>query len=246
MVIRKKKKRNIILKLIVIIILGIICSFILINYFSKNISPFFLTYAEDEVTRFVTLVVNESINDEIINEMDDKNLFEIVRNNDGEIQLVSYNTMNVNILLNNMALIIQENLKLYEVGNINESKLLNGEYNKDLLKQGIVCEIPFGMFLNSSLISNIGPKIPVKFNLLGDVVTNIVTDIKEYGINNALLEVSIEIVVNIRVTLPFISNKITVTSSMPISMKVIQGSIPEFYSGGFQSSFGIINRYKDI
>ena len=68
MVIRKKKKRNIILKLMVIIILGIICSFILINYFSKNISPFFLTYAEDEVTRFVTLVVNESINDEIINE----------------------------------------------------------------------------------------------------------------------------------------------------------------------------------
>ena len=243
MYIRRKKKKNIILKLIVIIIIAVVCSLFIINYFSKNISPFFLNYAEDEVTRFVTLVINDSINEDIIEEIDDNDLFELIRNKDGEIQLVSYNTINVNILLNKISLIIQENLKLYEIG---KSNLDNVNYDDELLKHGIICEIPFGIFLNSSLLSNIGPKIPVKFNLLGDVNTNVVTNIKEYGINNALLEVSIEITVNIRVNLPFISNTITVNNVMPISMKIIQGNIPKYYGGGITSSFGYIKSKEKI
>ena len=241
MKVRKKKKKHIILKLIVIVIIGIICAFFLIRYFSKNISPFFLTYAEDEVRRFANLVINESINNEIIDEFDDNKIFEVVKNSNDEIQLISYNAKNVNILLNNFAMIIQDNLKALEMGEYynleNSSKYLN-EYDSELLNQGIICEIPFGAFLGNSLISNIGPKIPVKFNLLGDVNTDIRTNVKEYGINNALLEVSIEITVNFRVNLPFVSNIITVNNIIPISMKIIQGSIPDFYTGGFTNSYG--------
>lgn len=95
--------------------------------------------------------------------------------------------------------------------------------------------------MDSTLLSNIGPKIPIKFSLIGDVTTNLKTDVKEYGINNALLNVSIEIIVNFRVSLPFTSDKITINNVFPISMKVIQGSIPSYYSGGFENSYGLIN-----
>lgn len=249
MIIKKKKKGNVFLKLIMIIIVGIVCAFILINYFSKNISPFFVAYAEDEITRIITVIVNDSINNEIIESIDDSQIFEIVRNNDGEIQLVSYNAKVVNILLNNFALIVQDNLKLLQNGEIEYLDISNSvlrDYDVNLLDKGIICEIPFGAFSKSSLISNVGPRIPVKFSLLGDVSTNIITDVKEYGINNALLKVSIEIIVNARVNLPFISNKISVVNSMPISMKIIQGSIPNFYTGGFTSSFGVVNDFSGI
>ena len=239
--VRKKKNNHIILKLIVIIIVGIICAFFLIRYFSKNISPFFMTYAEDEVKRFANLVINASINNEMIDEFDDNKIFDVVKNSNDEIQLISYNAKNVNILLNNFAMIIQDNLKALEMGEFNKVENSNKylkEYDSELLNQGIICEIPFGAFLGNSLISNVGPKIPIKFNLLGEVNTNIRTNVKEYGINNALLEVSIEITVNFRVNLPFISNTITVNNVMPISMKIIQGNIPNFYTGGFTSSYG--------
>lgn len=228
-----------------IIIIGIFCAFELIKYFSNNIKPGLIIYANDEVTRLVTLIINDSVNNEMIEELDEDKIFEVVRNNDGEIQLISYNTKNVNILLNSIAVVIQNNLRAIENGDIDFLQLSDSYYNEfdiDLLKEGFICEIPFGVFSNSSMLSNIGPKIPVKITLIGDVQTNLISDVKEYGINNALLEVSIEVIVNFRVNLPFISEKITVSSELPISLKIIQGNIPNFYTGGFQNTFGIINK----
>lgn len=246
MIVRNKKKRsNILLKLLVIIIIGVMCAFLLIRYYSNNISPVFMVYAEDEIRRIISIVVNDSINNEYIDKLDNDNIFEIVRSNNGDIQLVNYNTKNVNSLLNEISLIIQEKLKLLEIGDINKLEISDSvlsNYDINLLKNGIVCEIPFGAFSKSSLISNVGPKIPVKFKLLGDVNTGIDTVIKEYGINNAFLEVYIEVSVNVRVHLPFISDKIVVSDRMPISMKIIQGNIPEYYAGSIRSTFGIVDK----
>ena len=247
--IKKKKKNYIILKLLIIIIVAIICAYFLIKYFSKNISPFFMTYAEDEITRLTTLIINDSVNNDLIEELDEDKIFEIIKNDNNEIQLISYNTKNVNYLLNSIAVIVQNNLKAIEEGNIdflNYQDSYLKEYDNTLLKEGVIVEIPFFSFSKNTLLSNIGPKIPVKFNLIGDVDTKIKTDVKEYGLNNALLQVSIEVFVNFRVNLPFVSDKISVTSELPISIKIIQGIVPDFYSGGFTSSFGYINTFDNI
>lgn len=238
--VKKKKKNHILLKLIVIIIIAIICAFLLIKYFSSKIRPFFIAYAKDEITRITTLVINDSINSDMFDELESKKIFDIEKNNKGEILLINYNTKNVNIWLNSIAIMVQNNLKAIEDGNIDflnlEGSFYN-EYDSNLLKEGIICEVPFGAFTNNSLISNVGPKIPIKFNLLGNVDTKIITNVKEYGINNALLEISIEVIANMRVNLPFISDNIMVKSVLPISIKVIQGSIPNFYNGVLESSF---------
>ena len=194
MFIKKKKKKNLLLKLIVIIIVSVFCSFMLIKYYSKNISPFFMTYAEDEIRRLTTLVVNDSVNNDFFDELEDDKIYNVVKSDSGEIQLITYNAKNVNIWLNSISIMIQNNLKAIENGNIEFLNLEGSfisDYDGELLKDGIGCEIPFGALFNNSLISNIGPKIPVKFNLLGNVNTDLKTNIKEYGINNALLEVSI-------------------------------------------------------
>ena len=244
MFIRKKKKKNLLLKLIAIIVVSVICSFLLIRYYSNNISPFFMTYAEDEIRRLTTLVVNDSVNNDFFDELEDDKIYNIVKSDSGEIQLITYNAKNVNIWLNSISIMIQNNLKAIENGNIEFLNLEGSfisDYDGELLKDGIVCEIPFGALFNNSLISNIGPKIPVRFNLLGNVNTDLKTNIKEYGINNALLEVFILVDVNIRVNLPFVSDNISISSNLPVSVKLIQGTIPDFYNGVLQSSFNSLN-----
>ena len=73
------------------------------------------------------------------------------------------------------------------------------------------------------LINNIGPKIPIKFKSSGEVISNIDTTVKEYGINNALIEVNVKVSVTMIINMPFVGKEVTVTNKVPIFMKIIHG-----------------------
>ena len=114
------------------------------------------------------------------------------------------------------------------------------DYNMNLLEKGIIVEVPLGIITNSSLLYNIGPKIPVKLSLVGDVVTGFSSEVVEYGINNALLKLMIDIKVDTKIILPIVSDQITIDCSIPIAMKVIQGKIPSYYIDGFTTKSNIV------
>ncbi len=96
--------------------------------------------------------------------------------------------------------------------------------------------MPSGIVTNNALLSNLGPKIPVKFELVGDVISNIDTKITNYGINNAMIEISVNVQLNEQIILPFISKRISYTTNIPIAIKLIQGTIPNYYFNGMNKS----------
>ncbi len=240
---KKKRKCNVFTILIFIIILGLFLSYQLIKYFSDKAMPIFLSYAESETRKLTTLIINKAVTKQITNDMDVEDLFTVVKNNAGEIILIDFNSKNVTKILNSITNLVQLNLKAIEEGNIDLIELpdntLDG-YDDNLLRRGIIYEIPVGVISQSSFLGNLGPKIPVKLNLIGDVITGINTDVREYGINNALIDVNINIEVTTRINLPFVSNEITVNNKIPIATKVIQGQIPNYYLGGFSSNSNIL------
>ena len=67
--------------------------------------------------------------------------------------------------------------------------------------------------------------------MAGSVATNVKTKITNYGINNAMLEVFIEVEVDEQIILPFISKTMTLKQEVPVAIKVIQGTVPEYYGG---------------
>lgn len=234
------KKNFFCLKIFVIIICAIICSIIFIKILSNKIGPIYLDIAEKEVKKLVILVINNSINDEVINEMGNNELFDIVKNNNNEIVLIDYNSMNVNKYLALVVRTVSNNLDLIENGKYNLLSFNLEGYDNKLLNKGIIANIPFGSLLGLNLLSNVGPRVPVKFNLIKDVSGGIDTKINEYGINNAYMEVLVKVKVNVNINLLFLSRTINIECSVPISMKIIQGNIPNFYTGGINSTFGYI------
>ena len=175
--------------------------------------------------------------------MDAEELFKVTYNKDGEIILIDFDTKKTSKILSNMTSLVELNMRAVEEGKIDmielpENSLSN--YNMDLLSKKIICEIPFGLTTGSSLLSNIGPKIPVKISLVGDVSTNFSTEIVEYGINNALLKVIVNISVTTKVILPITSEDLTINANIPIGMKVIQGKIPNYYLNGFTTKSNIV------
>ena len=142
--------------------------------------------------------------------------------------------MRVNRLLSNTTNSIQVNLRYIESGEPEKLILMDealSEYNVDDLKKGIIGNIPTGVIFNNALLANLGPKLPIRIKIMGDIISNVYTKVTNYGINNAVVEVSIKVDVTAQAILPFSSKVIQVTSDIPLTIKLMQGTVPSYYFG---------------
>lgn len=227
---------------IVLFIFVSIISFSFINYYSNKALPLLMTYAEAETKKLIILVINKAVTKQI-NNVDINDIFEVTYNNAGEVILVDFNSKRTSIALSTITSLVELNLRAIEEGKIDMLELPDNSldaFNKELLDKGVILEVPLGVVSNSTLLSNLGPKVPVKLSIIGDVSSGFSTEVEEYGINNALIKLFIDVEVNARVVMPFMGEDISISASIPIAMKVIQGKIPEYYLNGFTTKSNII------
>lgn len=217
-------------KLVVIIIIAIFTSFFLLAHLGKVLNEQLYNYVNTESKRIVSNVVNYSIN-EIIEENIEEDLFEITKNQQGEIELLDYNTKEVNRLLKIINQSIQQELIKLEEGKIKDyvvaENFKQGKFKN--VKSGIICEIPMGSLRNNAFYSNFGPNIPIRMSFLSSIKSYINTKITPYGFNSLVLEVNVYIEIEERITMPTSSKISTLKIESPLTLKIIQGVIPEYY-----------------
>ena len=85
-----------------------------------------------------------------------------------------------------------------------------------------------------------GPKIPIKTNLVGDVISYISAEVDDYGINNSLIKIFVNLKVTQTIILPFYDKNIDMEAKIPIAIKLVAGKIPEYYIGTKESKQIII------
>lgn len=212
------------------IIISFLFSLVLIQNLSKKVNPIVLRYSTIEAKRFGNFMVNYSLDKQFLNSLDE-DIFVTKKNSKGEIQLIDFKAKKVNTLLENVTQKIQSNLIKLENGKIDKIKLADTFYGLRFknIKKGVVCEIPAGVLFSNSLLSNNGPVLPLKFNFIGQVVSNLNTKMETYGINSVYMEVYIHIEVNEQITMPLTTKSVLVEVDIPLAIKVIQGNIPNYY-----------------
>lgn len=226
------KKRDI---LVVIFFLILAVTFFIFHLLNKYIGPILLDYAEIETTKLSTLIINKAVENQVNNNFKIEDMIKTTTNKNGEIVSVDFDTNIVNQSLVSINNTIQTNLKYLEEGRLNLMDMpeVNVSYDTKNVASGIIYQIPFGVITDTPIIADIGPKIPVKTNLIGSVISNVRTELNPYGINNALLKIYIEVTVTEQVILPFISKRINISLEVPVLMKLINGSVPDVYGGGY-------------
>lgn len=228
------------LNLFVIIVIIFIISLILIfKWINNKVNPLLFNFGELESRKLASIIINNAVSKNVTENIDVDELFLITRDSDGTIKTIDFNPITVNKILTQTTNSVQTNLKYIEQGKVelidlNTNSLIDYDISK--LKKGIIYEIPSGVIFNNSFLANLGPKIPVKFSLVGDVVSYVNTKITNYGINNALIEINIVLELKEQVILPFISKKIDIETIVPVALKLIQGSVPEYYFNGIEQN----------
>lgn len=231
---KMKLKKNISLKcdfknkVVLIALLIFLVTYLFLKYFNNQINDVFLDYAEHKVTMETKLIINNAIKNMSLNDLNIDDLLITAKNKNDEIISIDFNSKNINKILSSTTNYIIDEIKKVEYN------VFENEDN--------VFYIPFGAVSNKPTLSLIGPKIPLKYNIIGNTLSNIVVEMEEYGINNVLLKVSIEMNINTQVILPYVVKGIDVNSKNPIILKVIQGKIPQVYGGLYSSSSSLLTQ----
>lgn len=203
---------------ILAIIVSLITALIIINYVSKLASKILLPMAEAETKRYVSKIINEATEEITF----DGKLFTINRDNDNEIKMITYNSLEATKLINDITERIEQ--EFYRLEN----------HDNDSINEIVVSEVPFGALFGNKLIGNIGPKIKIKIKIIGDALSELETEVKPYGINNALVEVRVNLDVTARVVTPFVSREIKVNNKIPISINIVSGNVPDAYISSYK------------
>ena len=215
------------LKLLITFILLIIFTFIILVFLSNKVMPFYMNYSEAEMKRVVTTVINKSVTEEVTNQLEVDSLFVLKKENDNTI-IVDFDPVIVNRVMSKISDVVYNNLKLIS----KKDKLTLEKYNLD----ESYFYIPSGIIFNTTMLNNIGPRIPINLEIISSVNPNLKTEVTEYGINNSLIEVYINVIVDVKMILPMYANTMQIVVVVPLAVKLIQGEIPKYYQRGYASS----------
>lgn len=229
--IKKYKLKNM---FIIVIIIVTFIDIVIFNTLGKKLgeSVSFLTKLKlDEITKYY---MNDTIKKYLNIDSNDYIKINLVNNN---IVSVDIDNVMCNKLLNNIIVDLESNVKNLEMGKI------NNYHNMEIIKgkDGIIMFMPVGVSFGNSLFSGLGPKIPVKVSFLENVDAYVDVVVENYGINNSLIKLYINIDVEEVLEMPTKNRFSNVKYKFLISSKLINGEVPSVLGGTISRSSNVVN-----
>ena len=229
--IKKINNRN---KFMWVTVLVIIIDVIIFNTLGKKLgeSVSFLTKLKlDEITKYY---MNNTIKKYLNVDSSDYIKVNLVNNN---IVSVDIDNFMCNKLLNDIIIDLETNVKNLEMGKI------NNYHNLEIIKgnNGIIILMPVGVSLGNSLFSGLGPKIPVKVSFLENIDAYVDVVVENYGINNSLIKLYINIDIEEVLEMPTNNRFSNVKYKFLISSKLINGEVPSVLGGTINKSSNLVN-----
>lgn len=201
---------------------------------NKGIEPTLVEYARYETSRIATVVIKNAINKQITEEnLSDEDIIMTQVDSNGKITSVTFNAKLINEILTKTTNNVDKYLKSVNKGDVAALELPEIEIQSDDNNPGFLYEIPLGQATNNVILGNLGPKIPIRFHMVGDVATDFSRKVTDHGINNTWIEVLVHIEVRIQVIIPFATEEVVVPTSVPIAGPIfIPGEVPLYYNNG--------------
>lgn len=135
-------------------------------------------------------------------------LTNIIRDEKGNIKLISSNIITVNQIISDIPVLIQNEL---------EKEKNNRFY------------IKLGSFTGSKLLAGRGPNIEIKMAVNGNVETNLKSEFSSAGINQTLHRIYLEVKCQVAILTPFHTIEEQIVNQVLLAEGIIVGEIPETY-----------------
>lgn len=231
---RRSKNKKFKRKLLPLLIPAFLISIAIFLYsINARLTPIYIQYAEVQTKNIAAHVINKALTSEDFTMPTNEEIFQTIPNDsNGSITINGDATKRV---LTDIHELVITYLKQAEAGNLEVLPLEeNIQYDPDAMEKqgGIVFFVPIGQAANIPLIGNLGPKIPIRLHVIGDVHADIETTTSEFGINNGILELNVVVTVNVQIIVPLSTQESVVKQRILVGTVVIPGKVPPVYSSG--------------
>lgn len=208
----RKKRRGI--RWVVLVLLLLAAAFLLIE---QNLSQTLLDMAYATAHSIALETVNRAAQQVVGEGISYDDLMEVHMDSDGRVSMLRANTMRMNQIATQTAILAQEEL------NSIENQMVN---------------VPLGAALGIRFLGGFGPRIAVQIVPIGAVSTQFETEFETAGINQTRHKLFLTLETSVSLIVPADSRKVRVTSTVPIAESIIVGQVPD--------SFVDVNNEEDM
>ncbi|GIN42039.1 sporulation protein YunB [Heyndrickxia oleronia] len=208
---------------------------------NKGLKPTIVRYAESQNQKIAANAISYAVK-EIVKNIELNDMVKFVPNEKGNVAVVEGNPTMLNKMTADVQQLVQNYLNGAEEGKLQEVQ--EGKYNKSTGE--LVYSVPLGRVTNNVLLGNLGPDIPTKFHVIGDVKVDPKIVMEEEGINSTHIKTYIQVTVNVQTIIPFASKVAVYHQTIPGPFGSYKGDIPLYNSNGESSSPSIqLDEKKD-
>lgn len=199
------KIRKKMIGIVLILIIVIIVLYITVN---NNIKPIIIQTAQARVRAMATKAFNEAVKEVFVNSIDYQKLMNVIVDNDGKVTMIQANTVEMNKMATQTAIIAQQNMD-------------------ELGQNGI--RIPIGSLMEGQLFAGRGPKIIIKIIPIGSINTQFITEFEQAGINQTRYKIYLKANMRIAIIMANGNTNVEVESFVPVSEAIIIGDVPDSF-----------------
>ncbi|MBD2844359.1 sporulation protein YunB [Paenibacillus sp. IB182496] len=196
-------------KLLLVTLLGLALGTVLFFAFvERNLREPLMHIAQLRVKQIATEAINRSISEQVAQKSDAEALINWKMDNAGKVSgfMIDYN----------------EHMRITS----QTIQTVQGTMNEI---NHVPEHVPIGQALDSAILASFGPRVPVRFEMIGAAQVDLNTRQKAVGINNMLIEVYIRIRAEVAVYIPFDTRPQLVETEIPISYLLVVGDVPMYY-----------------
>ena len=215
MILSISPKTKKLLKVLFIIAVILLIAGLIFSYFRGNVVPVFTTTCEAEVKALAINAANRATNSVLFNESVNYNdLFEVVKNNDGDVTLIEAKSININKFAREIAILTQRYLEN------------NGTTKISIPLSGIT------MFVGT------GPDVNIEILPIAATNCDFYSEFQSAGINQTIHKIYVIVLLSVTVALPASEISVETQSEILVCENLIVGKVPDTYLGVGKISSG--------
>ena len=207
----KKRKKVVKIASFVLILLLILSILVVLNTYWKSTLPTLLDITQAKISAQTVLVINQAVTTSFQDTDVFGDLISIQRDNDGNIILLTANSLQANKLARQTAIVSQQCLD-------------------QLAKEQI--EVPFGTISGIPLFSEMGPEITITVTPIGAVNCTFTSTFESVGINQTLHRMFIQVECKMDLIIPQMHHTMECVVPILVSESIIIGKVPQTYLNG--------------